>query len=47
MPQWDWGRRFSSTDIASLTCLFLVNQDPMDPKFDLEAYFEALVKQKP
>jgi F-type H+-transporting ATP synthase subunit e len=25
----------------------LVNQDPMDPKFDLEAYFEALMKQKP
>ncbi len=25
----------------------LVSQDPMDPKFDLEAYFEALVKEKP
>lgn len=25
----------------------LVNQDPMDPKFDMEAFFEALVKEKP
>ncbi|CAK7198619.1 F1F0 ATP synthase subunit e, mitochondrial [Sporothrix eucalyptigena] len=24
-----------------------LNQDPMDPKFDLEAYFEALMKEKP
>ncbi|CAK7212068.1 F1F0 ATP synthase subunit e, mitochondrial [Sporothrix bragantina] len=24
-----------------------LNQDPMDPKFDLEAYFDALVKQSP
>ncbi|ROV87744.1 hypothetical protein VSDG_09718 [Cytospora chrysosperma] len=24
-----------------------VNQDPMDPKFDLEAYFNALVKESP
>ncbi len=24
----------------------LVNQDPMDPKFDLESYFEALMQQK-
>ncbi|KAI0151897.1 ATP synthase E chain-domain-containing protein [Hypoxylon sp. NC0597] len=24
-----------------------LNQDPMDPKFDLEAYFNALVAQKP
>ncbi|KAH8883997.1 hypothetical protein GQ53DRAFT_771287 [Thozetella sp. PMI_491] len=24
-----------------------LNQDPMDPKFDLESYFDALVKQKP
>ncbi|KAI1819742.1 ATP synthase subunit E [Xylaria intraflava] len=23
-----------------------LNQDPMDPKFDLEAYFNALVEQK-
>lgn len=23
-----------------------VNQDPMDPKFDLEAFFDALVKEK-
>ncbi|KAI0009125.1 ATP synthase subunit E [Xylariaceae sp. FL0662B] len=23
-----------------------LNQDPMDPKFDLEAYFEALMSQK-
>ncbi|KAJ2982321.1 hypothetical protein NUW58_g6468 [Xylaria curta] len=23
-----------------------LNQDPMDPKFDLEAYFNALVAQK-
>ncbi|KAJ9134039.1 hypothetical protein NKR23_g10438 [Pleurostoma richardsiae] len=23
------------------------NQDPMDPKFDLEAYFNALVKESP
>ncbi|KAI1107726.1 ATP synthase subunit E [Jackrogersella minutella] len=24
-----------------------LNQDPMDPNFDLEAYFNALVSQKP
>ncbi|CAK7243121.1 MAG: F1F0 ATP synthase subunit e, mitochondrial [Sporothrix thermara] len=24
-----------------------LNQDPMDPNFDLEAFFDALVKQKP
>ncbi|KAI1415720.1 ATP synthase subunit E [Hypoxylon sp. FL1857] len=24
-----------------------LNQDPMDPNFDLEAYFNALVAQKP
>ncbi|EMR65870.1 hypothetical protein MGN70_002936 [Eutypa lata] len=24
-----------------------LNQDPMDPKFDLEAYFNALMEQKP
>ncbi|OAA56566.1 ATPase, F0 complex, subunit E, mitochondrial [Niveomyces insectorum RCEF 264] len=24
-----------------------LDQDPMDAKFDLEAYFEALMKQKP
>ncbi|KAL7628204.1 F1F0 ATP synthase subunit e, mitochondrial [Parahypoxylon ruwenzoriense] len=24
-----------------------LNQDPMDPKFDLEAYFNALVSQMP
>lgn len=24
----------------------LVSQDPMDPKFDLEAYFNALMQQK-
>ncbi|KAI0969999.1 ATP synthase subunit E [Xylaria arbuscula] len=24
-----------------------LNQDPLDPKFDLEAYFNALVAQKP
>ncbi|KAI1115166.1 ATP synthase E chain-domain-containing protein [Nemania sp. NC0429] len=24
-----------------------LNQDPMDPKFDLEAYMNALVAQKP
>ncbi|KAK2073565.1 hypothetical protein P8C59_007842 [Phyllachora maydis] len=23
-----------------------LNQDPMDPKFDLEAYFEGLMKEK-
>ncbi|ORY62260.1 ATP synthase subunit E [Pseudomassariella vexata] len=24
-----------------------LNQDPMDPNFDLEAYFNALIAQKP
>ncbi|RYP54890.1 hypothetical protein DL768_000454 [Monosporascus sp. mg162] len=24
-----------------------LDQDPMDPKFDLEAYFSALLEQKP
>lgn len=27
--------------------LLLVDQDPADPKFDLEAYFNALAKQNP
>ncbi|KIH89661.1 mitochondrial ATPase, f0 complex, subunit e [Sporothrix brasiliensis 5110] len=36
----------SPSPAASATSSGL-NQDPMDPKFDLEAYFEALMKEKP
>lgn len=26
--------------------VFTVNQDPLDPKFDLEAFFNGLMEQK-
>lgn len=35
--------RPNKTDLLETT----VNQDPMDSKFDLEAYFKALMEQKP
>jgi hypothetical protein len=35
------------TNLESKADRWAVVQDPMDPKFDFEKYFEALAKQSP
>lgn len=34
-------------ELPNMLTVKAVNQDPMDPKFNLEAFFDALVKEKP